>query len=83
MQPTLFDMSLSASVGANLPDAACPVSACVRAIRGARPGVQMEGILDSGPDLPISLGATGVRGPKAGRISVRDAQGGRLPVNNT
>ena len=26
---------------------------------------------------------TGVRGPRAGRIAVRDAQVGRLPVNKT
>ena len=31
----------------------------------------------------MSLGSTGVRGPRAGRIAVRDAQGGRLPVNTT
>ena len=66
--------------------AADPVSALVRAVRGSRPEVNMEVILDSGADLsclPIALGSTGVRGPKAGRIAVRDAQGGRLPVNNT
>ena len=63
-----------------------PVSALVRAVRGSRPEVNMEVILDSGADLsclPIALGSTGVRGPKAGRIAVRDAQGGRLPVSNT
>ena len=66
--------------------AADPVSALVRAVRGSRPEVNMEVILDSGADLsclPIALGSTGVRGPKAGRIAVRDAQGGRLPVNTT
>ena len=65
--------------------AADSVSARVRAVKGSRPEVNMEVILDSGADLsclPIALGSTGVRGPKAGRIAVRDAQG-RLPVSNT
>ncbi|CAE7775394.1 unnamed protein product, partial [Symbiodinium sp. CCMP2592] len=62
------------------------VSVSVRAVNGARPEVDLEVILDSGADLsclPIALGSTGVRGPRAGRIAVRDAQGGRLPVNTT
>ena len=63
-----------------------PLPFRVRAVSSQRSEVQMEVILDSGADLsclPMALGSTGVKGPSAGRIAVRDAQGGRLPVNRT